>query len=179
MGLPSPTPRGPLLDAQKWTEKALKGCYPLRIPNLNFICALTYRVGSPEGACPSSAALQLLPTSFIGGKAAGEYGAFLLRSDSEAPAADSPPLRGRQAEFFKYQSPRSEPRRKLPFTGHRSSSLGSVSEKPPFILGFLGATAPKQLFGYFLSAQKVTPGVGRKAPLVPRHSAVRRTTARS
>ena len=47
------------------------------------------------------------------------------------PAADSAPLRGRQAESFKYQSTRSEPRRNLLFTGHRSSSLGSVSENPP------------------------------------------------
>ncbi len=89
---------------------------------------------------------------------------FYIAAIRRATIAGPIPLRGRQAELFKYQTTRSEPRRKLLFTGHRSSSFAGVSEKPPFILGFLGARAPKQLFGYFLSAQKVTPGFGGGEP---------------
>ena len=47
------------------------------------------------------------------------------------PATGSVPLRGRQAEFFKYQTPRSEPRRKLLFTGHRSSSFAERVRRSP------------------------------------------------
>ena len=52
-------------------------------------------------------------------------------SAQRVPDADSTPLRGRQAELVDRQSPRSEPRRELPFTGQSSSSFGSVSENPP------------------------------------------------
>ena len=56
--------------------------------------------------------------------------------------------------------------------GTAALHLQSIPEEPPFILGFLGAHAPKRLFGYFLCAQKVTAGCGgAKPPLVSRHSA--------
>ena len=80
-------------------------------------------IDSTGGARPSSAALQRVPTGSNGG-----YAKTAVRAN---PAAGSTPLRGRQAELFKYQSARSEPRRKPLFTGHRSSPPGSVSVNPP------------------------------------------------
>ena len=64
--------------------------------------------------------------------------------------------------------------------GTAALHLQSVPENPPFLLGFLGAYAPKRLFGYFLCAQKVTAGSGAaQAPSDSRHSAFRRTTAQA
>ncbi len=63
---------------------------------------------------------------------------------------------------------RLELRRIYLFTEHRSSSLGSVSEKPPPRWTPQGAAPSKgvqnhgfwRLFGYFLAVQKVTAGCG-------------------
>ena len=63
---------------------------------------------------------------------------------------------------------RLEPRRIYLFTGHRRSSLGSVSEKSPPRWTPQGAAPSKgvqnhgfwRLFGYFLAVQKVTAGCG-------------------
>ena len=75
------------------------------------------------------------------------------------PATGSLPLRGRQAELDESQTTRSEPRRKLPFTGHRSSSFAGVSEKPRKIKGVqpLGAGG---FLGTFCPHKKYPRGTG-------------------
>ena len=81
--------------------------------------------------------------------------------------AGSTPLKGRQAEFFKYQAPRSEPRRICSFTWHPIyQRFHPIPRKSP-----AEAARPKggpewevwnlrfqRFFGYFLFAQKVTAG---------------------
>ena len=162
-GVPPPCPRGTSCYfslAGKVTRRALKGS-PLENPQFCFY--LPFAVAGL--ILPMVHTLRLPPVSvyprvLTGAKQRGECLWFCRAAIRRVPVAGSIPLRGRQAELFKYQSTRSEPRRAHSFTGHRSSSLAGVSEKPPFILGFLGAGAPKQLFGYFLSAQKVPAGCG-------------------
>ena len=102
--------------------------------------------------------------SYRGAKQRGECGADLPRSDSEGPLAGSLPLRGRQAELFKCQSTRSEPRRIDLFTGHRRSCLSERVRKTPAEAGRPNGTAPSKgvqkrrvwrAFGYFSRVGKV------------------------
>ncbi len=87
---------------------------------------------STDGAYPSSAAAYRLPTGFIWGEATGGVRCrFTAQLFGGSPAADSLPLRGRQAELDESQTTRSEPRRKRSFTGHRSSSFAERVRKSP------------------------------------------------
>ena len=177
-GLPRPGPWGTFLYGQKGTKKP-PGEFP-RSPRhrpegdapFGVLFALRPNwFGSMDSAYPSSAGLLRLPTGSNVLPAVAVQ--VSCTSTQRVPVADSTPLRGRQAELFKYQTTRSEPRRKLSFTGHRSSSFAERVRKSPAEAGRPVGTAPSKgvqnhwfwrLFGYFLSAQKVTPGVGRAAP---------------
>ena len=141
-GASSPRPWGRLLLflRRKSNQKAAGGAPPVppaspfgRYSIFDFICAPTNRGWFYPRAYPSSAATYRLPTSPIGRPCCGtsvrcEFAAQLFGA---IPLAGSVPLRGRQAELVDRQSPRSEPRRIHSFTGHRSSSFGSVSVNPP------------------------------------------------
>ena len=106
------------------------------------------------------------------------------------PAAGSLPLRGRQAELDESQAPRSEPRRKRSFTGHRSSSFAERVRKSPAEVDAPGSRhcrlwrqrplgqrkrclgrpreggpgSPRRAFGYFSRVGKVTAGPGCGSP---------------
>ena len=156
-GLPAPDP-GNLFLRRKRYQKAAGGAPPVpprhRPPGdtpLGVLFAFRPNwFGSADGACPSSAARGAVIRRSAERLARRRkrrlsthelYRRFLLwhigavqvycASAQRVPDADSTPLRGRQAELVDRQSPRSEPRRELPFTGQSSSSFGSVSENPP------------------------------------------------
>ena len=169
-----------LFPRRKSNQKGAQGARPLENPQ--FVVYLPSAVAGlflpkflPFACrCPAST-----HRFYRGAKQRGECLRFCRAAIRRVPAADSVPLRGRQAELVESQATRSEPRRKRSFTGHRSSSLAERPRKAPVYFGGLGEH-PQRLFGYFLCGQKVTAGRGgAKPPLVSRHSAFRRTTARA
>ena len=137
-GLRGPAPRGPFLGVQKGTKKTpgegprsprhrppgdtpFGGLFALR-PNW---------FGSMDSAYPSSAAAYRLPTGSNGGPCCGTSVRFTLQRFGAISIAGSTPLRGRQAELDESQTTRSEPRRKLLFTGQSSSSFAERVRKTP------------------------------------------------
>ena len=170
-GLRAPTPRGTFLYGQKGTKKP-PGEGPLASPSgrYSIFCLFALCCGwadSTDGASPSSAAACRLPTGPIGGPCCGTSVRcwFPAQRFGAIPVAGSVPLRGRQAELDDRQTTRSEPRRKLSFTGHRSSSLGSVSENPPLFQGVWGDT-PSAFLGTFCAYKKYPRGAGARSPRI-------------
>ena len=121
-----------LFPRRKSNQKCAQGARPLENPQ--FVVYLPSAVAGlflpkflPFACrCPAST-----HRFYRGAKQRGECLRFCRAAIRRVPAADSVPLRGRQAELVESQATRSEPRRKRSFTGHRSSSLGSVSVSPP------------------------------------------------
>ena len=150
-GASRPHAPGSTFGCPKADGKGAQGVLPLENPEFRVLSALRPNwFDSPESAYPPSAARGAVIRRSAERLAQRRkrrlsthelYRRFLLwhigavqvycASAQRVPDADSTPLRGRQAELVDRQSPRSEPRRELPFTGQSSSSFGSVSENPP------------------------------------------------
>ena len=139
-GLPRPGPWGTFLYGQKGTKKP-PGEFP-RSPRhrpegdapFGVLFALRPNwFGSMDSAYPSSAAAYRLPTGSNGDPCCGTSVRcrFALQRFGGIPLAGSVPLRGRQAELVDRQTTRSEPRRKLLFTGQSSSSFAERVRKTP------------------------------------------------
>ena len=173
-GLRAPTPRGTFLYGQKGTKKP-PGEGP-RSPRHRPPGDTPYFVYLPFAEAgqilPMVPALRLpdfcvYPRVLSGGPCCGTSVRcwFPAQRFGAIPVAGSVPLRGRQAELDDRQTTRSEPRRKLSFTGHRSSSLGSVSENPPLFQGVWGDT-PSAFLGTFCAYKKYPRGAGARSPRI-------------
>ena len=150
MGLPAPGGALLLFPRRKSNQKCAQGALPLENPQfvvylpsvqagliLQRVPALRLppagpSFGVPPNDWPGDASAACLPTGSIGDEATGGVRCvFAAQRFGAIPSAGSPPLRGRQAELVERQTTRSEPRRKLLFTGQSSSSFAERVRKTP------------------------------------------------
>ena len=163
-GLRAPTPRGTFLYGQKGTKKP-PGEGPRSPPaspsgRCSIFCLFALCCGwadSTDGASPSSAGFLRLPTGPIGGPCCGTS----VRCERPAESA----ILSSRAAVTEVPRPVWSAKRWGLFTGHRSSSPGSVSENPPLFQGAWGDT-PSAFLGTFCAYKKYPRGAGARSPRI-------------